>query len=105
MALKEYQEELQLDTLYEVSKRGDAYGTEQLAQSLSIDSGGVSVYGYNGATQPTSLAGMTLNTENVDVQGIVSFSLIPRYIYVTQTSGTTTELVATGLEIKDLGGF
>lgn len=103
MALKDYQETVQLGRLYEVLYR--PRGTEQIQPNLSVDTGTVDVHGVNSGTQPTSMADLTLNTENQNVGGIVPFAVVPRYILVTQNTGTTTELVISGLDIIDHGAI
>lgn len=106
MALREYQSSVTLSKLYEVNKKtgidGDSY---TLNPSLWADDV-ISIYASDSATQPTSLADMTLSADETDVSGKLVFgegvSSIPRYIAVT---GSATEVVATGLFLKDLGAI
>ena len=49
---------------------------------------------------------MTLNSVNTAVTGIAEFSKsLPRYMAITQNSGTTTELVVTFLNAVDKGAI
>lgn len=91
---------LALSRLY----RTGAAGSKAKAR-LFINSGTVSVYGSDSATQPASLAAMTLNTENTGVSGIVKFDVVPKYIAIVQESGTTTELVSYGLNAVNLAAI
>ena len=104
MALKSYQTALALDTLYEVRK-AKISADEQRGPNLWINSGTVDVYGSNSATQPGALANMTLSTENTEVSGLVQFTAIPRYIAIVQNTGTTTELVASGVDVVSRGAI
>lgn len=79
-------------------------GTQRNAR-LFINSGTVSVYGSDSATQPTALSQMTLNTENTGVSGIKEFGLVPKYIAIVQASGTTTELVSYGINAVNLAAI
>jgi hypothetical protein len=106
MALKNYQQAISLDTLYECRLKGGVSGSEQLKPNLYTDAGTVDVYGSNSATQPTALADMVLNTENTAVAaGITSFSIIPRWIAIVQNTDTTNELMLTGVEATEMGSI
>lgn len=109
MALKEYQKTLTLDRLYEVKLAPIRYSREQIAPSIWVNTGSVDVYASQSATVPAALANMTLNEEDTAIDGIASLDLqgntIPRYIAVTQNTGTSTEIIATGLSILDLGAI
>lgn len=105
MALKEYQTAVTLSRLYEVTLKGSVQGKEVINPSLWADNT-VSIYGSDSATQPASLAAMTLGADETNVSGKLVFgggvSSLPRYIAVT---GTATEVVATGLDLNDLGAI
>ena len=106
MATEKGQTTIELDTLYEASKMvGITKIDEQLETNLFVNSGTVNVYGSNSGTQPVSIATMTLNSENTAVGGIVPFKVIPRWIAIVQNSGTTTELVTTGVRTIDRGAI
>jgi len=98
-----FQTAISLNKLYKVNRKAVNPGeAEQLRTSLYINSGKVNVYGYNGASEPSSLSDMTLNSENEGVFGTVPFSTIPTYIAVEQNDGTTTELVVSGLDVNEI---
>jgi len=101
--MENYKEVLELDKLYEVAKRGGSSASEQLEPSFWLDQGSVDVYVSNSLTQPTSRSQMTLDTDDVNISGIRQFGVIPTYIFVTQNTGSPTEIVVAGLEVEDLG--
>lgn len=109
MALKDYQEALSLDTLYEVTLAPRTSQSEQIAPSIWINTGSVDIYASQSASVPAALSNMTLNSEDTAVEGIASFDLqgntVPRYIAVTQNTGTSTEIIASGLSIESLGAI
>lgn len=107
MSSRDYQETIQLNTLYEVVIKPVISGvSEQGAVSLFINSGSVDVYGSNSSLTPTSLSQMVLPSVNTDVSGIESFFIVPNYIAITQNSGTTTDLSLSGIKIvRDLGAI
>ena len=103
MALRPDQQALSLLKLYEISQE-NRYGGQ--TARIFINSGTVDIYGSDSATQPISLATMTLNTVNTGVSGIAEFSeSLPRYIAIKQKTGTTTELVVTFLNAVDKGAI
>lgn len=104
MTLKPFQTAIALNKLYRVSLDYNS-ASDQIKPSLFVNSGNVNVYGYNGATKPTQLSGMVLPTINQNINTLFTFNMIPSYIAITQNSGTTTELVLSGLEIQDLGAI
>jgi len=103
--MENYKEVLQLDKLYEVAKRGGSSASEQLEPSFWVNAGSVDVYVSNSATQPTTRSQMTLDTDDVNIAGIRQFGVIPTYIFVTQNTDVTTEVVVAGLEVEDLGAI
>ena len=103
MAIKEYQRALALSTLYKVTKKGGTSGSEMLAPTIWVDTGSVDIYGHSGATQPAAIADMSLSADDTALEGTIKLSALPTYILVAQNTGITTELVATGIEIEDLG--
>lgn len=103
MALRPNQQALSLSKLYEISQESSYNG---LTARIFINSGTVDIYGSDSATEPISLATMTLNTVNTGVSGIAEFSKsLPRYIAIKQKTGTTTELVVTYLNCDDKGSI
>jgi len=109
MALKEYQSTLTLGRLYEVKLAPIGESREQVAPSIWVNSGSVDIYVSQSGTQPAALANMTLNDADTDVSGIASFDLqgntIPRYISVAQNTGTSTEIIISGVSIDDKGAI
>ena len=107
MTLTGNQTALTLSHLYSISEQGTATANNpfrQIQPNLFVNSGTVSVYGYNGATKPTALSGMVLNSTPTVVAGILPFDILPTYIAVVQVSGTSTEVVITDAGIvTDLG--
>lgn len=106
MALEEYQTALVTGRLYEVKKLAPPNGVgERLNASIWVNDTS-SVYGSSSASQPADLASMTLQDENTDKTGhlvlAAGVSTIPRYISIT---GSATEIVASGLEVNDLGAI
>jgi hypothetical protein len=98
-----FQQAISLNKLYKVNKKPVLSGeSEQLVTNLYVNSGNVDVYGYNGATEPSSLSDMVLNHENTEVYGTIPFFAIPSYIAIVQNEGTTTELILTGFEAEEI---
>lgn len=97
-------QEIQLNHLYSVALPL-SYNSQQGAFKpyIYINSGTVDVYGSGGLSQPTSLSELTLEDENTAVDGFDIFDLIPTYILVKQNTGTSTEIVVSGLRLNDLG--
>ena len=71
--------------------------------SIFIKGGSVDIYGSGSKTQPSQISDMILNVENSNISGYDSFDIIPKYIYITQKSGETTEIVLGGLGAIDCG--
>ena len=94
-----YQKDLALNTLYEAKKFG--FGANmQLAPSLEIAGGTVTVYGSNKDDAPTALADMSADADNPDISGLVPFALVPKYLAFT---GTATRVTIVGIQVKALG--
>lgn len=104
MVLKSYQKQINLDTLYEVSLNGAA-ASDQLKQNIYVNSGAVDIYTSNSATAPTYLNDMVLDATSSNLSGIVPFLVIPNYIAIVQKSGTSAEIILSGLETKSLGSI
>lgn len=109
MALKDYQKTLTLGRLYEVKLAPIRDSREQIAPSIWVNTGSVDIYASNSATVPAAFANMTLNDADTAVEGVASFDLqgntIPRYISVKQNTGTSTEIIISGVSINDLGAI
>lgn len=106
MTLLTGQNTLTLSTLYEARSAVTGEIMEsQLEPNIFINSGSVDIYGSNSATQPANLAAMVLTTGNTNVAGVEAFGVIPRWIAVVQNTGTTTELVASGVRVTGRGAI
>jgi len=97
-------QQIQLDHLYSITLP-NSFNSQQGAFKpyIYINSGTVDVYGSGGLSQPQSLSDLTLEDENTAVDGFDIFDLIPTYIVVKQNTGTSTEIVVSGLKLNDLG--
>ena len=95
MALRAYQQEIELNTLYEVVATASGNGSS-LQPSIEIIGGVANIYGSN--VEPGSApTGMT-NAVPSGLQGIQNFAVLPNYLYVTQASGTITSVILSGVE-------
>lgn len=104
------QDILALDILYLCSatflgRANDVDYRWQGKRNIWIDSGSIDIYSSNSKTQPTQLSDMTLNTEDTNVTGIMALDIIPRWIYIDQNTGTSTEIVSTGIDVESKGAF
>ena len=98
--------EIALNRLYKSNKGIGINKVDlQLNPNIFINSGTVNIYGSNSKIQPTSVSDMTLNAENTAINGVVLFDVIPTWIAITQNSGTTTEIVLTGVNAQDKGSI
>jgi hypothetical protein len=102
---------LSLATLYECEEdvqgvEGEiAYDRYGDSRSIWVNSGTVNIYSSNSAVQPYMLTQMTLNTEDTNVGGLLKVSLVPKYIYVTQNTGTSSEIRIKGIKITSKGAL
>lgn len=105
MTLKTFQKQLSLDTLYKVNLDYHA-AADQVQPNIFINSGTINIYAYNGATEPDYLNDMVLQSTSTNLSGLIPFSVIPTYIAITQNTGTSSEIISSGLEIvtvKNIG--
>jgi len=80
-------ETLALDTLYELKGVGNN-------PHIEVTGGTVDIYGSN--TQPGSPpTDMAFDAEGFT--GFDNFAVIPKYIYISQNTGTTTKIVLIGI--------
>jgi len=94
MPLRDYQTQISLATLYETRYTG--HGVEQIKPNIEIIGGTVDV--YVSQTKPTSApAGMTIISNGSSIVGTFGFEYVPSFIYVTQSSGTTSSIVLSGI--------
>lgn len=105
MSLLNFQKEITIGNLYRVSRDDNACNANQINPSIYINSGSINVYSYNGATEPAARATMTLDSADTGITGNKFFEIIPTYISVVQNAGTSTEIVLSGVQIKDLGAI
>lgn len=97
MALDHNQQTLTLNTLYKVDALSESDIQRDLAASLWVNDGSVDLYGSDSATQPTSLAEMTLNAGDTGIEGKRQILTVCNYIAVVQNTGTTTEIILSGV--------
>lgn len=106
MALKEYETAVQLDTLYEVTKKGGVSGLgNTINPYISVNSGSIDIYAITSATQPTTLSEMTLADADTGVVATRDIATVVRYIAFKQNAGTSTEIIVSGLELTNLGAI
>ena len=95
---------LQLNTLYKVGVQVFFNNNSVFYPYIYINSGSVDIYGSSGLQVPESISDMVLSSENTNISGHDSFCIVPTYIYITQNTGTTTEIVVDGIEIHETFG-
>lgn len=97
-------QKVELDHLYSVMLP-NTFNSQQGAFKpyVFINAGTVDVYASGGFTQPKTLSDLVLEDENTAVDGFDVFNLIPTYICFKQNTGTSTEVVVSGLILTDLG--
>lgn len=102
MALRSYQTEIDLATLYEVKKLGGVSGLgDQIAPSIEVIGGTVDI--YVSQTEPVSPpTGMAVIENGTAMVGTALFNVIPSYLYIAQSTGTTTSIVLTGIEAVEV---
>lgn len=94
MPLKEYQQEIALNTLYSVGAA--VGGEEQLRPNIQVIGGTVNIFGSQ-EIPASPLTDMFLTAEGFS--GIDAFGVIPNYIYITQNSGTTEKIILSGMTV------
>ena len=70
---------------------------------IYVNTGKVDVYASGCLTQPEHISEMTIEPENVAVDGFDTFELIPEYICLKVNEGEPTEIILAGLKARDLG--
>ena len=94
---------LSLNRLYEISIKKELFNNgvfSQLRPNIFIKDGTVNVYHSNSATVPTQTSEMTLASNDTNITGEQTFTRsIPKYIAIIQNTGTTTEIVGSGLNL------
>jgi hypothetical protein len=99
MTLENYQTALSLGNLYKISIGYTSHGGDQKEPNLWINSGTIDLYTSNSATQPTSLADMTLATDDTNVSADKGITRVIKYIAIVQNTGTTTEIISSGIDV------
>lgn len=102
MGLREGQTAITTGKLYECARIFTSSQDPYIA-NLFVVGDTVNVYGSNSATKPANLAAMVLQNENTGVTGTLPFFAVPRYIAIS--GGTPTEMVITGLAVKEIGAI
>ncbi len=98
MTLKDFQQEIELDTLYDTVGNGSGDG-DCLQPFIEVIGGVANIYGS--VSLPVAApAGMT-NAVPAGLQGIENFGVIPNYLYITQASGTITKVILSGVTAKE----
>lgn len=105
MALRTYETAVQLGRLYEIKKRGGLHGAETITPYVSVNTGSVDIHAVTSATQPTALSEMPLADVDTGVSATREVMTAVRYISFKQNTGTTTEIVLSGIEVEDLGAI
>ena len=98
MPLRPYQTALELDTLYAVSLRQP----QSQDKNIWVKDGTVDVYISSGDLPTTLPADMQIIENGEDMAGQASFATIPVYIYIEQNTGTTTEIVISGFDVREI---
>ena len=98
MALRDYQQIIELATLYEIRLKGGVSGMgDQIKPSIETIGGTVDI--FVAQTLPVSpTTGMTIIEGGDDFVGNAAFEYLPRYLYITQAGGTTTSILLSGVE-------
>lgn len=94
---------LSLNKLYAIHIPQPFNNLDLFYPTVFIKGGSVNIYASGSSEVPTSISDMVLNKENTNISGYDSFFIIPQYIYVTQNSGTTTEIIIDGLNANEIG--
>lgn len=91
---KDYQTMIALNTLYAISYTGN--GTEQVQPSIEIvGAGTVDIYGSN---EKVGSAPTGMFKTATAFTGIEAFGVVPNYLYIAQNSGTTTDIILSGIK-------
>lgn len=99
MALETNQTAISLGTLYKVDAMSKNDIQRDLNASIWINAGSVDIYGSDSATAPTTLADMTLNTDDTGVEGKRSFDTLTNYIAVVENTATVGEVILSGVAV------
>ena len=95
-------ESVSLDTLYECG--GNNFVTGQSIYIYPSNST-VDIYVSNSSTQPAAKANMILTSSDTNIGGLQRLDIIPKWIFIEQNTGTTSEIIINGVELTSKGGF
>lgn len=102
MALREYQIDAELNKLYLVRLKSPSGLGEIIKPRITSIGGLVTVYGSEKEPESLTLANIATKMAVVGVDvDIDSWESIPNYICIVQSSGTSTELVLSGINIEE----
>ena len=99
---------LQLDTLYQITPSVHFFNHNVFYPKIFIDGGSIDIYASEGdystgkMLPPSSLSDMVLERENTNISGYDTFFMLPIYIYMTQNTGTTTNILIDGINEPDI---
>ena len=105
MALRDYEQSISLDTLYEINKKGGGSGSETLTPYISIKGGTVDIYAITSSIEPIDISDLELAVEDTGVTATKRITTAVRYIAIKQNTGTTSEIILSGIEAQDLGAI
>ena len=101
MALRKYQRDVLINTLYLIRLASPSGLGESIKPRITSVGGLLTVYGSEkepgGLTLANISTKMALVADDVDIKAVES---IPNYICIVQKSGTSTELVFTGINTE-----
>ena len=105
--LKVNETSINLDTLYEVVGRVNTYNDTlyQKTHGLWINIGSVDMWASSSATEPTAMSnvgGMTLSSDDTELEADVIIEKIPRYFALKQNTGVTTEIILAGIIVEEV---
>jgi len=97
---------INLNTLYRIDYINSDLALGVFSPSIFINGGIVNLGSSGSLTQPTLQTQMIVSAGDANVSGYCAFStILPTYIYITQVSGSTTEIVLDGLQATALGAL
>jgi len=99
MALREYQQEIDADTLYEIKKKGGVSGDgQQLKPNIEVIGATADIYVSN--EEPDSApTGMYIIANGEALEGGAYFEYIPNYLYV---DGSPTTIILSGISAVEV---
>lgn len=104
MTLQRFEKTLSLNKLYRVSASATT-ASDEFNPSIWINSGSIDIYCSDSATQPTALSQMTLNASDTAIIGKNIIECLGTYMALKQNTGTSTEIIISGIEAQNLGAI